>query len=223
MVKPVQEMPFPGRGPDAKGPLTREELAWEDDGKLIERTLAGEGRAFEVLMQRYTPYVMATLWTPVGGASQKEDLLQEIFFSAHTRLRSLRRRDRFRPWLRKIIRNCSIDYQRRETAQRRHADQVEFVDGMEADEARRPEQRFEGPREEAALAELREIVVDTLASMGERYRTILYMRVIDEQSLLQIAKTLGLAEGTVRVRLFRGLKKLRKALIRRGVTGGIAQ
>lgn len=222
-MKLVQDMPFPGRGPDAKRPLTREELAWEDDRKLIERTLTGEDRAFEVLMQRYTPYVMATLWTPVGGPSQKEDLLQEIFLFAYTRLNSLRRRDRFRPWLRKIIRNCAIDYQRRQTAQRRNVDQVEFMDGMEADMAKHPEQKIQSPHEEASLAELREIVVDTLATMGERYRTVLHMRIIGEESPRQIAKTLGLEEGTVRVRLFRGLKKLRKALIRKGVTGGIVQ
>jgi len=48
--------------------------------------------------------------------------------------------------------------------------------------------------------------------LGEKYRDILSLRLLGEESTDDIAARLGLKESAVRMRLLRGLRKLRKAL-----------
>jgi len=68
------------------------------------------------------------------------------------------------------------------------------------------------PASRAAEQETGQTVLRAIAALREKYRVVLYLRLVDEISLCEIAERLGLKESTVRMRLQRGLTQLRKSL-----------
>jgi RNA polymerase sigma factor (sigma-70 family) len=70
---------------------------------------------------------------------------------------------------------------------------------------------YERVEELADLRSLRLTVSDALAQLTVEHREALRLRVVEEQSYPDIARTLGVSEPTVRARVSRGLRALSKA------------
>jgi RNA polymerase sigma-70 factor (ECF subfamily) len=187
-----------------------------DDRVLIQRTLDGDGEAFDALMERYVPVAMGYLCGRVAHLSDAEDLLQETFLTAYSSLQSLRRPDRFGPWLIAIARNKLTDARRREAARRRIGRRPNHMDaGFDPSAASRVVE--ETPAVSASFAETRQLVTETIGRLRDSYRMVLYLRLIEGLSPQEIAIRLGLKDGAVRVRLLRGLRKLRGLLVEQGI------
>lgn len=191
------------------------QLAQLEDQRLVERALAGQDLAFEVLMERYLPIVTGFLAAKTHSLADAEDLAQEVFLVAYRSLAQLNTPERFRAWLMRIMHSRLIDYYR--AASRR----PQMVSG-EADPERPDDEGLlahlrepsASPGEQAAAGELRGIVLREIAGMDEKYRSILYLRLVGEQSSEEIGRALGLNASSVRMRLFRGIRLLRKMLKR---------
>lgn len=183
------------------------------DESLIAQTLAGDDRAFGELVRRYAPIVLAWLSANNGNDGENEDLVQEALLNAYLRLAKLRHRDRFGPWLVAITRHKLMDARRNKSRQPRittiEQGQGPYGDAVEA--LSRQDDTSRGPRERASSMETENIVHDAISNMGDTYREILHMRLFGEETPQAIAHRLGLRESTVRMRLLRGLKKLRKS------------
>ncbi len=194
---------------------TRSDLvnrAVEKDAVLIEGVLNGDDSAFGVLMRRYSPLLLGYLCGRTNGMSDTEDLMQEIFLSAYRNLHTLRKRELFGPWLLRIARNRLFDHIRKLKSERgRGAQEVSVeLDNVEARAAKMD--TAADPMQEASYKETCDLVMQAIGKLNDKYRTILYMRLIGEEMPQEIARQLALKESTVRMRLSRGLKKLRKLL-----------
>lgn len=183
----------PGANPDRD----RVEL---DDAVLISRVLEGDRDAFEPLMRRYLGIVQGYMLNQIRGDHAWEDLVQETFLAAYRQLPRLRRRDRFGPWLLRIARSKLVDHRRGQL--RRDVSMRESVVSRSADPA--------AAGEYAA-------VVDAIGRLKDRYRTIVYLHLVDEVGPREIAARLAMNESTVRSRLQRGLNMLRETLKRAGI------
>jgi len=214
-----------GRPPSER--LPRNHSSEPRDSVLIERILAGDDRAFERLLERYAPMVLGYLCGKIGSDSDREDLLQEVFFAAYCRIASLRDRDRFGPWLMRITRNKLFDFCRERSARTPIASLEGYPGTVDSSPVTQRADLSPGPMDKASLAETQNLVMDAIGKMDERYRTVLFMRLIAEETPQAIARGLGLKSSTVRMRLLRGLKKLRKALQNEGLVppraGGIVR
>jgi len=62
----------------------------DDPATLVRSVLAGEAGAFERMVRDYTPMLLARLRAKVSDAFEQQDLLQEVFLTAHRRLEALR-------------------------------------------------------------------------------------------------------------------------------------
>jgi len=192
-------------------------LAGFADPELVRRTLAGESLAFEVLVDRYTPMVAGFLYGKTRCESDAEDIGQEVFLTAYRGLANLRDSDRVGPWLMRIVRSRLIDHYRRAS---RRPQVVADPNSEQSPEGSLLSQRAEPsphPGQLAAAAQTRQIILDEIAGMKEKYRDILYFRLLGEESSDEIARRLGLRESAVRMRLFRGMRLLRKALGKQGL------
>lgn len=169
-------------------------------------------------MERYAPMVLGYLCAKMQSYHDREDLLQEIFFAAYSRLGTLRRPDRFGPWLMKIARNRHIDFQVKQGSRHRTFSTEQMANAFDDGSLSSRAAVRSGPAEKASAEETRTLVRDAIGRMRASYRTILYMRLIGEDSPQEMARRLGLKESTVRMRLLRGLKKLRKTLEKQGIT-----
>lgn len=188
------------------------------DSELVERTLNGEDDAFEVLMTRYTPIVIGYLFGKTDSVHDTEDLGQEIFLKSFRLLKTLRNPQRFSKWLMRITRTVLIDYYRLKS----RASSLTSLEHGSGDEGSAPVAHIPSttadPAQEASTSQTRGIVMREIARLGEKYRLILYWRLIGEETTEEIARCLNVKDQTVRMRLYRGIRLLRKALKRKGIT-----
>lgn len=185
------------------------------DAKLVEMVRAGDEQAFESLMARYMPMVTAFLWGKMWERDEIADLSQEIFIRAYTKIGQLRDTSRFNQWLLRIARHAWADFCRNPGTQRKklHSaidDEETGIGAALVDSGANPAESA-GDRELAALVQL------AIGELKERYRVIMYLRLIEEKSNAETAALTGLKENAVRTRFSRGLEALRNSLIKRGL------
>ena len=111
------------------------------DLELVDRTLAGDGAAFEELVLRYQDRLYNAVIQTVGCADEAHDIVQEAFLSAYTKLATFQRQASFYTWLFRIGFNAAISQKRKKRPtlsvdQYREQSGSEPLDRHEAPDAR---------------------------------------------------------------------------------------
>ena len=156
----------------------------------LRAAVAGDQDAFARLYADYSRMVHAIL---LGRVPRRDvdDLVQDVFLTAYTRLSGLRSPEAFGGWIAAIARNRATDHLRRS----RDEDEL----------------RAEMPGGEPIDAETF-AVLEVVKKLPEAYRETLLMRLVEGMSGQEIADRAGLSPGSVRVNLHRGMKLLREKL-----------
>ena len=159
-------------------------------GSTIRAVAGGDRDAFARLYADYSRMVHAVL---LGRVPRRDvdDLLQDVFLTAYTRIRELREPAAFGGWIAAIARNRATDYLRQSRAQVELPEELPGGDPIDAE----------------AFA-----VLEVIRSLPDAYRDTLLMRLVEGMSGQEIADRTGLAPGSVRVNLHRGMKLLREKL-----------
>ena len=159
-------------------------------GETIRAVAGGDRDAFSRLYAEYVRLVHAIL---LGRVPRRDvdDLVQDVFIAAYTRIRELRDPAAFGGWLATIARNRATDHLRQ------MRDQVELPEELPGGEAIDAE----------AMA-----VLDVIRKLPDAYRETLLMRLVEGMSGVEIAERSGLTPASVRVNLHRGMKILREQL-----------
>jgi RNA polymerase sigma-70 factor (ECF subfamily) len=156
----------------------------------IRAVAGGDRDAFARLYAAYVRLVHAVLLARVPRRDV-DDLVQDVFIAAYTRIGELRNPASFGGWIATIARNRATDYLRQAH------EQVELPDELPGGD----------PIEAETLA-----VLDTIRTLPEAYRETLLMRLVEGMSGAEIAERSGLTPASVRVNLHRGMKLLRERL-----------
>jgi len=156
----------------------------------IRAVAAGDRDAFSQLYADYVRMVHAIL---LGRVPRRDvdDLVQEVFITAYTRIRELRDASAFGGWIATIARNRATDYLRQSREQDELPAELPGGDAIEADTL---------------------IVLDVIRKLPEAYRETLLMRLVEGMTGAEIAERSGLTPASVRVNLHRGMKILRERL-----------
>lgn len=186
-----------------------------DERELVRRCLARDERAYRELVRTYQSSVTNLAWRITGNADDAAEVAQETFIRV---LRSLQTYDPerpFRSWLFKIASNLALDLIRRRKRRPIGLEDLGDEDGptIEAVDPGPP------PDEGMRKAWAEERFAALVAAMPEHYRAILHLRYREEFSYEEIAATLGMPLGTVKVRLHRAHEALRKKLNPEGNEG----
>ena len=193
---------------EVKGPIPLHSVTSMNDAELIRATLNQVQVAFEELMKRHTALVAAYLYGTLPNPTDTEDLMQEIFFQAYQKLGTLKDPTRFRPWLLRIAKNERTNFYR--SRNRQSVVPPELLSPAES--ALNEADTTQNPAEQAATSEIDTLVSTAIGKLPDTYRLVLNLRLVEELKTGEIALLLDLKETTVRTRLERGLKKLRKSL-----------
>src|SRR3954469_8957512 len=130
--------------------LPSDPVAGCDDATLVARTLAGERAAFAEIVRRHQTLITSLAFCAAGAVNQSEDLAQETFVTAWTRLATLEDPARLRAWLCGIVRNLARDsYRRGHRQPTQAAESLESADAVVAPELRPGEHAMS--REEQAI------------------------------------------------------------------------
>ena len=180
--------------------------------ELVRRAAEGDENAFGELVGLYEKKVYHLTLRMCGNPEDARDAAQEAFLSAWRGLPSFRGEAGFSTWLYRLASNAAIDQLRRNRRQREEA-------SLDAGEMDTPDQS-PGPQEAAEGSELQRAVADGLASLSEDHRRILLLREYQELSYDEIAQTLDMDLGTVKSRISRARRALRKILLESGNLSG---
>jgi len=173
------------------------------DLHLVQAALAGDQRAFEELVARYQRLVASIAWRYGTRREEIEDVVSEVFVKAYQALGRFRPEHPFSTWLYRLAANHVIDHGRRARKGRPEAEMPRDL----ADPGLSPGERLER-RESARL------VRAALERLPRRYRDVIFLVYVEGLKVQEAARTLGVAEGTIKTRLMRGREGLRKILER---------
>jgi RNA polymerase sigma-70 factor (ECF subfamily) len=180
--------------------------------ELIERVLAGEKDLFYELIQPYERGVFLAAASILGNDADAEDAAQEAFLKAYRSLARFRQESKFSTWLIQIAIN---DAKMKLRKNRSHL--YESIDaGQETNEGDYIPTDFadwrEIPSEALGQSELREALNHALNSLSEKYRTVLVLRDVQQMSIAETAKALGISEENVKTRTSRARLQMRDRL-----------
>ncbi len=174
----------------------------DDEAELVPRARAGDADAFARLVAGTRDVALRVAYAIAGDDA--EDVTQDAFVKAFTRLHQFRDDAAFRPWMLAIVANEARN-RRRGTGRRaavalRAAGQRE-VPGLHTD-----------PAATAALTDARDRLARAVGALPLRDRQVIALRYFADLSEAETAAALGCAPGTVKSRLHRALARLRAEL-----------
>jgi RNA polymerase sigma-70 factor (ECF subfamily) len=177
-----------------------------NDASLITRALDGDSGAFGQLVEKYQHRLFNTLLPIAASREEAEDLTQDAFVQAFTKLHTFQQQSAFYTWLYRIAFNLALGRKRRRRRIEVSVEQAREITGVEpVDEGDAPGERLERTER---VAQVRE----ALNAMSEEHRAILVLREMEGCCYETIAEILDLPVGTVRSRLHRARLQLRDQL-----------
>ena len=187
------------------------ELSQSEDVELVGRTLGGEQSAFEALVVKYQARLFGLARQYTRSAVEVEDLVQDTFLKAYSKLETYRAESSFSTWLMRIAVNSALDLRKRFA--RSPVTSVEDPEESLGSELCGPRTGgFPAPDEGLNRSELATITEQTLDQLPDAFRTVLVLREFEELSYVEIAELLEISIGTVESRLFRARARFRDAL-----------
>jgi len=193
----------------------RDGIDWSalPDAELADALKKGENLAFEELVRRHQGRVYAVAYRLTGNREDALDVAQESFLKAYRRIDAWQPTGSFLPWLLRLTTNQGIDFLRRRKRQRHESLDETFLPDVERFRNRtavEPTCMDTGDRVRAAEIDAR--VRKALVVLSENQRTVFMLRHYEGLQLNEIADAMGCTVGSVKVHLFRALKKLQKEL-----------
>jgi RNA polymerase sigma-70 factor (ECF subfamily) len=179
--------------------------------ELIRRIQNGEREVFYELVQPYQRRVYAAAFAVLRDPANAEDAAQEAILKAFVNIGQFRSESRFSTWLIQIAINEARMRRRRE-----HAEIMQPIGEHQDEEGNYIPREFpdwrEIPSESLERAEVRELLWEALASLGDKYREIFVLRDVHHLSIEEVAGTLGISRASVKTRLLRARLMLRDLL-----------
>jgi RNA polymerase sigma-70 factor (ECF subfamily) len=183
------------------------------DADLISRAAGGDPSAFQSLVERHRSMVYRVAFQFAGNHHDAEDIAQEVFIKVYRSLDRFRQDAQLSSWMYRIVMNACIDHRRR------HAPAGAAPFGEEAEQKMlNTREERPGPEDRAYAGELGQVLESEIGRLPKGQRIVFVMRHHQGMKLCEIAKALGLAEGTVKRQLHAAVHRLRQALTHAKVT-----
>jgi RNA polymerase sigma-70 factor (ECF subfamily) len=161
--------------------------------RLLKAAIGGDEAAYAAFLRRVAALVRRFAQRRITqGGLDAEDIVQETLLAIHLKRHTWRTDEPVRPWLFAIARYKLID------AFRRRGRRLEVPLGED----------FDAPAPEAGEMISERDIGRILAALAPRERAVVSAISVDGRSISETARSLGMAEGAVRVALHRGLARI---------------
>ncbi len=175
-----------------------------DETRIIAAVLDGEVNAFEPLVAKYEKPIFNLMYRTTGSLDEAVELTQEAFLKAYDKLEQFQLGRSFFSWLYALAVNVGRDYLR---YKKRHPPSIHDNPGHVA------ERTFQDTApEDPRLTEEVQSLFMALEKLPIDYREAVVLRYREERSMQEIAEMLNLSVSGAKMRVHRGLEKLRAIL-----------
>ena len=144
--------------------------------------------------------------------AEADEAVQDAFIKAYTHLDSFREELPFEVWFTRILVNGCLDRIKARTRRERWIVSMPESTGTERDLAERMPGHGPSPEDQLLAKERRERLAVALAELPERQRSVFMLSHYEGCTSREVSAITGLNESTVRVHLFRAIRKLRALL-----------
>jgi RNA polymerase sigma-70 factor, ECF subfamily len=171
-------------------------LLFQDQVKKAKR---GNSKAFQKLIEAEKEKLNRMAYLYLKNESDAIDIVHETLYKAYISIEKLKEPDYFSTWLMRILINTALDFNKKN----KWIIPVEELERYGNDE-----------NTERLHVEERLDLVDAIARLEEKYKTVIILRYYNDLPIKEIAKILNCPEGTVKTNLHRAIQQLRTFLER---------
>jgi RNA polymerase sigma-70 factor, ECF subfamily len=187
-------------------------LSWgQDETELVTELQAGSETAFDWLVNHYHAPVYSLILGMLGDTSDAADASQEVFLKAFKGIRSFRQGSSLKTWLYRIAIREALNHRR---WFKRHLQKNVSIDA-EPEEGVAPieiQDLSATPFDQLAAHEIQVAVQGALQQVAEVFRSAVILRDLEGLSYEEVAEVLECSVGTVKSRILRGRRALKKIL-----------
>jgi RNA polymerase sigma-70 factor (ECF subfamily) len=179
-----------------------------DEKLLIDGARNGDAAAFRKLVERSKITTYRLAYDLTGNRHDAEDLAQEAYIRAFRGLPAFRGDAKWSSWLHRITLNTFLDQRRtKKTGTVEYNDELETTTMNEIHHTTAP-----NPEKRAEAGVIREHIERALGCLSPTERCVFVMRHYHDKPIREIGEALSIAEGTVKVHLFRAVRRMQKHL-----------
>ncbi|ODT07444.1 MAG: RNA polymerase subunit sigma [Mesorhizobium sp. SCN 65-20] len=190
------------------------------DDELVALARQADEAAIRALIKRNNQRLFRVARAVVRDDAEAEDVVQETYVRAFTRLDGFRGDAMFSTWLTRIALNEALARVRRkrpvslplETATELEGGQIVMF----------PTPPTSGADAEAGRSQVRQMLEEAMDELPQAFRIVFVLRDVEELSVEETAAQLSIKPETVKTRLFRARRLMRSAIERR-VSAGFAE
>ncbi len=190
---------------------TRIQTSEMSDGILAQRSIAGDQRAFEILVQRYSTPLFNFICRFLSDYDQACDILQQVFVQLYISLPNLRTSDPLKAWMFQVARNRCLDELRR-----KHAIHFSELEPANDDDELSPLATMPDtdplPEELAERRDLQQCLQKAIQTLPPKFRSVVLLRYAGQLSFSEIGQALDMPEATAKTYFQRAKPLLRAAL-----------
>lgn len=189
-----------------------------DEATLVLAARKRDEAAVRELIRRLNPRLFRVARGIVDSDAEAEDVAQDAYLAAFTRLEQFRGASRFSTWIIRITMNAARMRQRG-ARQHQEYDTVDEKDEQGNSVVIFPGSGIERPETALGRSQIANMLETAVAALPVDLRLVFLLREAEGMSLLAIARDLSLNPITVKTRLYRARKRLRAGLEAR-LSGG---
>ena len=187
------------------------------DSELVQQALAGDERAFEILVERYNALLANWVYRILRNRNQVDDVLQHVFLQLFLSLATLHADRSLKAWLFRVARNRCVDELRRVRP-------ISFSELVASDDFEDEFVPFEFipdssplPEEIAERHDLQQRILRAIQLLPSKLRPVVFLRYTSQRSFYEIGQMLNIPEATAKTYFNRAKPFLRAALVERQV------
>jgi RNA polymerase sigma-70 factor (ECF subfamily) len=183
------------------------------DKDLLESLRSGDRAAFEAMVREYWEVASRRASSLTRSWQDAEDLVQESFTRAWSRVKEFRGDASFGTWVLRIMENYHIDLQRK-----RQRYPVVSLDALRLpDKAKLPESLFvdlSALEKKWEIEDLRRCIEDALARLPDVYGKVIMLRDVHKLSYEEMAELMACSVEGIRCKLYRARRQMKIELAR---------
>lgn len=180
------------------------------DEKFVERLKNKDKKAFEELLHHFGPNLMKFGMKMCGEKEDALDVFQDTMEKAFTSLEQLKEPLALKKWLFKVAANACLMKRRKDKF---IEEEIEVDEVFPEKESLLKEEHWDSlPEKIVEENEIRKIVGKIIASLPEKYKSVLILRDVEDFSTEETAEILGVSKEVVKMRLSRARAKVREEI-----------
>lgn len=178
---------------------------------VIKRILGGEKELYEILVRRNNQKIYRVIKTYIKNEVEIEDVMQNSYVKAYTKLYQFNLESTFSTWLIRIGINESL-------ARLKEKRKLYHLNELSANFKNNsileiPDNKQLNPQEKMIRNEAKQLLENAIDHLDAKYKTVYIMKEVEEMSLKEISIALDLTVANVKVRLHRAKEMLKEKLL----------